>query len=141
MQQIFEFIGHHLVLFALLVAISLMLIWNFYGSVMSGVKQLVPMEMTRLMNHNAAVVLDVRSSTDYHKGHVLGALNIPDTEIPARREDLEKHKQQPVIVYCEVGNTSDRVVRTLKAYGFEQVYGLKGGLGSWRQANLPLTKD
>ncbi|MBF8268675.1 MAG: hypothetical protein HW386_384 [Gammaproteobacteria bacterium] len=141
MQQLFEFAGNHLVLISLLVAISLMLIWNLYGSVMSGVKQLSPMEMTRLMNNDSAVVLDVRSNNDYNKGHVLGSLNIPDAEIPSKRKDLEKYKTQPVVVYCELGNVADRVVRTLRAYGLEQVYALKGGLGSWRQANLPLTKE
>ena len=141
MQQLFQFIGNHLVLFSLLVAISLMLIWNLYGSAMSGIKQLSPLEMTRLMNSDSAVVLDVRSNNDYNKGHVLGSLNIPDAEIPSRREDLEKYKTQPVVVYCELGNVSDRVVRTLKSYGLEQVFSLKSGIGSWRQSNLPLTKE
>ena len=140
MQQLYEFIGNHLALVSLLVAISLMLIWNLYGSTMSGIKQLSPMEMTKLMNHDGAVVLDVRNTNDYGKGHVLGSLNIPDAEIPSRREDLEKYKTQPVVVYCELGNVSDRVVRTLKSYGLEQVFSLKSGIGAWRQANLPLTK-
>ena len=141
MQQLFDFIGNHLVLVSLLVAISLLLIWNLYGSAISGIKQLSPMEMTRLMNNDTAVVLDVRNNNDYNLGHVLGSLNIPDSEIPSRRENLEKYKKQPVVVYCDLGNTSGRVVRTLKSYGFEQVYTLKGGIGSWRQANLPLTKE
>ena len=141
MAQLFEFIGNHTILVSLLVAISLLLIWNLYGSAISGIKQLSPMEMTRLMNHEAAVVLDVRNTGDYNSGHVLGSQNIPNAEVPSRREYLEKYKQQPVIVYCELGNISDRVVRTLKSYGLERVYPLKGGIGSWRQANLPLTKE
>ena len=141
MQQLYEFIGNHLVLVSLLVAVSLMLIWNLYGSTMSGIKQLSPTEMTKLINHDGAVVLDVRSTNDYSKGHVLGSLNVPDAKIPSRREDLEKYKTQPVVVYCELGNVSDRVVRTLKSYGLEQVFSLKSGIGSWRQANLPLTKE
>jgi rhodanese-related sulfurtransferase len=141
MQQLFEFMGNHLVLVALLVAVSLMLIWNLYGGTITGVKLLTPQELTQLINRDGAVLLDVRSSGDFSKGHILGSRNVPDADIPARREDLQKHRQQPVIVCCEQGNVSERVVRTLKAYGLEQVYSLKGGLGSWRAANLPLTKE
>ena len=42
---------------------------------------------------------------------------------------------------CASGMESGRVARALAANGFEQVYSLKGGLPSWQNANLPLTKE
>jgi rhodanese-related sulfurtransferase len=141
MEQLFEFIGNHLILFSLLIAITVMLIWNLYGGAISGVKQLSPAAVTQLINHDHAVVLDVRSAGDYEKGHILGSVSYPEREIPERREALEKYKKRPVVVCCELGNTADRVVRSLKASGFERAYSLKGGILSWRNANLPLTKD
>lgn len=141
MEKLPEFIGNHTVLVSLLVAISLLLLWNFYGSVMSGIKQLSPMEVTRLMNHENAVLLDVRNNNDFKNFHILNSINFPDSEIQSRQDDLQKYKNQEIITYCEHGNVSEKVARSLKASGFEQVYCLKGGIGSWRNANLPLTKD
>ena len=141
MEKLIEFAGHHIILVSLFAAITVMLIWNLLGSAVSGIKQLSPMEVTRMMNHEHAVLLDVRNSNDYNKGHIINSISVPDTELAERQEFLEKHKQKIVITYCEHGNLSDKAARSLKASGFEQVYSLKGGVTSWRGANLPLTKE
>lgn len=141
MEKLPEFIGNHPILITLFIAISLMLLWNLYGSVVSGIKQLSPAEVTRMMNHENAILLDVRSAGDFDNGHILNSTNVPEAELESRRERLEKYKKQVVITYCEHGNVSEKAARSLQASGFEQVYCLKGGLVSWRHANLPVTRD
>ena len=39
---------------------------------------------------------------------------------------------------CDAGITSNRAVTSLRKQGLESVYGLKGGIAAWTQANLPL---
>jgi len=141
MEKIPEFIGNHMFLVTLLIAILMLLLWNLFGSAMSGIQQISAAEATRMMNHEKAVVLDVRSADDYAKGHILNALSLPESEIQSRKKELDKLKKQKNIV-CSVNDAiSQRIVRILKAEGFEQVVSLKGGVAAWQSANLPLISD
>lgn len=141
MEKLPEFIGNNIFLVSLFIAILMMLIWNIYGSAASGIRQLSPMEATRLMNHDNAVVLDVRKAEDFKNAHILNALSFPDTETQSRQQEIEKYKERPVITYCDNGITSTRTARALKTAGVSEIYCLKGGIQAWRTANLPLTKD
>lgn len=141
MDKLIEFATNHIILVSLLAAITVMLLWNLFGGALSGIKQLSPAEVTRLMNRENAVLLDVRNANEYKNGHILNSINVPDAELATRLESLGKYKDKAVITYCEFGNNSVKVARTLKTAGFEQVYSLKGGIGTWRNASLPLTKE
>jgi rhodanese-related sulfurtransferase len=141
MERLPEFISNHLFLVSLLISLLMLLIWNLYGGVLSGVKQIIPAELTRLINHEKAIVVDVRSVEDYKNSHILNALNIPDAELEDRKKELDKYTKQPVIFYCGSGAVSARMARTFLSQGFEQVFCLKGGLPSWTGANLPLSKQ
>lgn len=141
MANLPEFIANHPILASLFVAITLMLLWNIYGSAVNGIKQLSPTEVTRMMNHDDALVLDVRISGDFDKAHILSSMNVPEADLDSAQEKLKKHISKPVIACCEHGNVSEKVAKTLKSQGFEQVYTMKGGITAWRSANLPLTKD
>lgn len=141
MEKIPEFIGNHMFLVTLLIAILMLLLWNLFGSAMSGIQQISAAEATRMMNHEKAVVLDIRSADDYAKGHILNALSLPESEIQSRKKELDKLKKQKNIVCSANDAISQRIVRILKAEGFEQVVSLKGGVAAWQSANLPLISD
>ena len=141
MERLPEFISNHLFLVSLLVSVLMLLIWNLYGSVLSGIKQIIPAELTRLINREDAIVVDVRSDAEFGNNHILGALNIPDADFQSRQQELDKHKDKPVIFYCTSGAVSTKLARTLSSQDFENIYILKGGLPSWQNANLPLTKE
>ena len=96
-------------------------------------------DAVRLMN-SGAVVVDVRDTKDYEAGHILDARSVPAGEIAARAETLKKYKEKPVVVCCESGFASASAAKVLQAQGFNKVVTLRGGLRSWRQDNLPLTK-
>lgn len=140
MERIPEFIGNHLFLVTLFVAILALLLWNLFGSALTGVIQVEPAEATRMINREGAVVLDVRPAEEFQAGHVLNAVNIPEPELATRREELDKHKDRPLIAYCANGAASTRAVSQLKAGGFEKPYCLRGGLSAWRSAGLPVTR-
>ena len=53
---------------------------------------------------------------------------------------LKKHKQKPLIVYCDRGSLAGAAVRQLRAQGFAQAVVLRGGLTAWRAENLPVEK-
>ena len=140
MERLIEFAGNHLFLVTLFVAILMLLMWSLSGSVFSGATQLEPAEAIRMMNHEHAMILDIRVPADFEAGHVLNAINIPHSELSERLKELNKYQQKPLIVYCENGAVTTQAMRSLKAGGFEKIYGMKGGLIAWRNAALPVAR-
>ena len=141
MDRLLEFSGNHLFLVSLFFALLLLLLWNLFGGILGGVRQIEPAEMIRMMNRDHAVVVDVRGEDEFRAGHVLNAVNIPDAAIADRHKELEKARNKPLILYCNNGGISLNTTRRLKALGFENTYCLNGGMASWRSAGLPVSKE
>ncbi len=140
MERFPEFVANHLFLFTLLLSILMLLLWNFYGDVLSGVKLLIPDDVTRLINREDAQVFDIRSQKEFESGHIIDAINIGVDEIASKLEKLKKYKDKGIIFCCATGAVSTKEARKLMNEGFEKVYCLKGGIMSWQNASLPLTK-
>jgi len=141
MENLPEFIANHLFLVSLFIGLLSLLLWNIFGTTVSGVAEISPMEVTRLMNHEKAVVLDVRPEKNYAEGHVLNAINIPPEKSDAQADVVKQYREQPVILFADTAPEAVRVARLLKQQGFMRLYTLKGGAQSWRTANLPLLRD
>ncbi len=140
MERFPEFVANHLFLFSLLLSILMLLVWNFYGDILSGVKLLLPDDVTRLINREDAQVIDIRSQKEFESGHIIDAIHINLTDLANQVDKLKKYKDKGVIFCCTSGSVSIKEARKLMNEGFEKVYCLKGGILSWQQANLPLTK-
>ena len=65
---------------------------------------------------------------------------LPVTELDKRISELDKHKQKPVIVVCNLGQTAGAASKKLKAAGFENVVRLSGGMTEWKAQSLPVIK-
>lgn len=139
MQQFIEFMTRHWPLFAAFVVVLVALIVNEAMQLIKGSGSVGPGEAVRLINREDALVIDVRSKGDYRKAHILNAKNIPGAQIEERLKELAAHKSKPVIVYCATGSASSPVRDKLRARGFDTVFTLKGGLGAWQDASLPVT--
>ena len=141
MERLPEFVGNHLFLVMLFISILILLLWNVFGAAVSGIRQVNPAELTNLMNREDAVVVDVRSADDFSRSHILNAINIPDKDMQDRKSELDQYKAKPLVLCCATGPSSTRFARLLRQDGFEKVFSLAGGIASWRNANLPLSKD
>jgi rhodanese-related sulfurtransferase len=117
-----------------------MLVWPPISRKLSGVRDVGLVEATQLINHQNAVVLDVREEGEFQGGHIPKAKHIPLGALGKRLSELEKHKGRPVVVSCRSGARSSRACGVLRKNGFEQVYNLAGGLIAWEQANMPVEK-
>jgi rhodanese-related sulfurtransferase len=98
------------------------------------------LQATQLINQGKAVILDVREPAEFAAGHMREAKNIPLKELPKRIGELEKFKSKSVIVVCSSGAQSSKAISQLKRAGFDQAYGLDGGLAAWRAQGLPTAK-
>ena len=134
-----EFLGNHPILAMALFGIIALLASGEFRRRLSGVKEVTAGEAVQLINHDNAIMIDMRGDDDYRKGHIVSAVHsIPrNNSIP---EKLDKYRGQPLIVYCRSGQQSMQLCRQLSKQGFEPVYNLKGGILAWQQADLPLSK-
>ena len=73
-----------------------------------------------------AIIIDVRTGTEYDRGHVPDSFNIPVDRINASAGRL-KEANKPVILCCKSGARSSMAVQQLKAKGLKEVY----NGGSW----------
>ena len=137
MQQLIEFTMNHWVLVLSFVLVGALLIYNL----LQGNKgSLDPIGATDLINHQEAVVVDVRPAADYQKGHIINAVNIPSNGFANQLNSLNKYKDRPIIVSCRSGSQSQAACQQLRKAGFEKVFNLRGGILAWQSASLPITR-
>lgn len=136
-QQLLEFVGNHPALFVALGVILALLVWT---TVQVGMAAVGPSDAIALINHEDALVLDIREPAELKDGVILNSLHIPLAQLNGSLGRLEKYKSRPIIASCRSGSRSQAACRTLKRHGFEKVYNLRGGILAWQNANLPLVK-
>ncbi|GLV62260.1 rhodanese-like domain-containing protein [Bacillus mycoides] len=79
--------------------------------------------------YRKAQLIDIREADEFNAGHILGARNIPLSQIRLRYKELRE--DQPVYLYCQSGFRTGRAAQYLKKQGYKDFYQLKGGFKSW----------
>lgn len=139
MRDIVIFMQHHLALSLALIVVLVFLFFIELARLKKNATTLSPAEVTRLINRQNAVVIDVRNSDSFATGHIVDAISIPHQELSDKQQKIEKYKDQPLILVCNAGIESARSATQLKERGYH-VYVLGGGIQAWRRAELPLVK-
>ena len=130
----------NMVLFGLALASGGMLVFPLFTRGLRTSAEVGPAEAVTLINRKDAVVLDVRDEKDFVGGHINNARHIPEKELPDRMKELEKFKNKSVIVSCASGRRAATVADSLRKQGFANIVALRGGIGAWQQAGMPLEK-
>jgi rhodanese-related sulfurtransferase len=88
------------------------------------------------------VLLDVRTTTDFETSplRLPGAVRLDPETVNAGSFTLEVAPEQMIVAYCTSPEeaTSAAVAQTLQKRGYKRVRILKGGLGGWTNARLPV---
>lgn len=135
--MIWDFIQQNLAMVALaLISGSMLLYPLLRGGPAGGVSVA---DATLKINREDAVVVDVRESDEWLKGHIPGARHIALAQLEKRIHEIEKFKERPLIVCCASGGRSSKACSVLQKAGFTKVFNLNGGMGAWAEANLPIT--
>jgi rhodanese-related sulfurtransferase len=140
MDQFWIFITNHWGLFAALAVILALLLATTLVPGLQGIRGIEPSEATQLLNHQGAVILDIREDAEYQQGYILNSVHIPLRQLQQQLKALEKYKTKPIITICNSGSRSAQATSLLHKNGFENVYNLKGGILAWKNANLPLKR-
>lgn len=123
-----------------LVAAFLVLVYLFIlNEKRRGGRSVTTHELTRLMNKDEAVVVDVREPADFSAGHIVSAINIPHNKINDRWEELLPQKARLIVLVDRMGQHAGSVGNTLRKKEF-QVARLQGGMMEWQNQNLPVVK-
>ena len=139
MEQFLEFTSssNNLVLVVLLMISFFVLIFTELHRKASGMVAVEPAAAVALIN-NDGIVIDRLSSGSFSRVRIVNAKNIPFDELQANKDKIAKYAKKAIVAVCDGGMTSGKVVDSLRKSGIENVYGLKGGINAWTQANLPL---
>jgi rhodanese-related sulfurtransferase len=82
-----------------------------------------------IQGYRKAQLIDVREPNEYNGGHILGARNIPVTQMKQRMKEIRADK--PVYLYCQSGLRSGRAAQMLYRKGYRDIYHLQGGFKKW----------
>lgn len=90
--------------------------------------------LAQALREQGAAVVDIRDPESFARMHISGSLHLDNHSLPdfIRAADLD----QPLLVVCYHGNSSQSAAAYLVGQGFAEVYSLDGGIQAW-QASFP----
>jgi rhodanese-related sulfurtransferase len=80
------------------------------------------------------LLLDCRERDEHELVRIAEATLLPMSEIQARAEELEPHRERRIVVHCHHGGRSLRVTQWLRSRGFLSVQNMSGGIDQWAVA-------
>lgn len=97
-------------------------------NMLEGISHLITWEEFRLLDKDDYILVDVRTKSEYNRGHIEGAVNIPVDDLRNRLNELDISKT--IVVYCQVGYRGYIADRILSQNGFN-VFNITGGYKSF----------
>ena len=92
------------------------------GSSSSGYRQISMDEAVAMMkDEKNYIILDVRRPDEYAKGHIPGAINVPNEEIGTAEIAELPDKSQLILVYCRSGRRSKEASEKLVKLGYTNI--------------------
>ena len=105
---------------------------------MSDFKHISVAETAQLQAQGKVVIADIRDEASFAAGHIAGSYHLTNGSLNGFMQQYEF--DQPVVVVCYHGNSSQGAAQYLAQQGFEQVYSMDGGFESWRR-QLPFESE
>ncbi|MDC9594404.1 thiosulfate sulfurtransferase GlpE [Xenorhabdus sp. IM139775] len=78
-----------------------------------------------------AVMVDIRDPQSFHAGHAVGAFHLTNETLNHFLQGADF--DQPVMVMCYHGHSSQGAAQYLINMGFETVYSVNGGFEVWQR--------
>ncbi|VEG92352.1 rhodanese-like domain-containing protein [Legionella spiritensis] len=138
MEHLSQFIINHWMLCSLLIIILALIFFYERQEQKKHGKELSPHEAVSLINHDNAIVIDLRDAESYRKGHIIDSIRASSEDFEQNR--MNKYKNKPVILVCARGLQSAPLAGKLRAMGFTRPMALSGGIQAWQTADLPIIK-
>ena len=134
------FISDNLFLVVLLLILLAAIVYTEARKLNKKYKDLTPAEAVQLLNHESAIMIDVRETNEMSGDGIRNAKHISFSTLSNRFSELIKLKDKPMVAFCMNGFKAAKACRLLCGQGFTKVYCLKGGIAAWKDANMPVVK-
>ena len=105
-------------------------------SPLDGTSRLIDVDALHAQLSDVALLVDVRSPSEFEGGHIPGARNIPMDKLEARLSELDEHRGTEIFLVCHSGGRSARAASWLSDRGY-QVVDVAGGTARWIQRGHP----
>lgn len=89
-----------------------------------------------LLDQGEAKLVDIRDPQSFAVAHPESAYHLTNDSIVQLMNEVEF--DQPILVMCYHGISSQGAAQYLVNQGFEQVYSVDGGFEAWHRAELPI---
>lgn len=99
---------------------------------------ILPEEAQKIIQSGKAMVIDVRTPSEFADGHIPGAKNF---DIYDSNFENEIHALQPGAIYivnCQSGGRSSKACAKMQELGLVGAMNLDGGITAWKKAGLPV---
>jgi sulfur-carrier protein adenylyltransferase/sulfurtransferase len=84
-----------------------------------------------------ALVVDVRETSEWQEGHVVGAVHVPRGHLESKIEATAPDRERTLVLYCAAGNRSALAARQLAEMGYTDLVSLAGGFQGWKAEGRP----
>jgi phage shock protein E len=109
-----------------LVVLSLFMLVFSHAALAGGGDKVAAAEQAWQMIDEGALLIDVRSASEFASGTIDGSVNIPHTEIENLVKLIGDDLDRSVVVYCRSGNRSGRAQTALEKLGYTGVFNATG---------------
>ena len=140
MQQLIEFAGNHAILVAAFFGTLAVLAYTEIARRRVTFKTLDSNQAVAYINGEDVHILDLSSSADFAKGHIVEAENLALSRIKDPGPELSALLNQSLLLTCKNGQISTQAAALLTKQGAQKVAVLRGGVEQWASDNFPLTR-
>lgn len=96
-------------------------------------------KLTLLLNHNNALIIDIRPKEIYNNSHIVNSINIAINECNQQHNLIKSNiGRRPIIIVDANAKEAKLCAANLRKSGGQDVWFLHGGLFDWQQHNMPL---
>ena len=96
-----------------------------------------------VLRQEPLVIVDSRKGQEYAKGHIEGAVNLPDTVMTRELlHRLTRSLDTPLLFYCNGVHClrSSNAAKKAQQWGYRHIFWFRGGWNEWRSKQLPVSR-
>lgn len=98
---------------------------------MTDFKRIALADARALLDDPQVSIVDIRDARSYSTAHIPRAQHVDGSSAAAFIDRADR--EQPLVVYCYHGHSSQSAAAFFASQGFREVYSLDGGFELWQQ--------
>lgn len=87
-------------------------------------------QANQLIADQSVTIMDIRDPQSFNDGHIANAIHVTNDNV--KEVVAQTNKDQPLIIYCYHGNSSQGAADYFSNLGFKECYSVDGGYEMWK---------